>query len=149
MLLLPRPLHSAFSSTTFPASPKTLATANKPEFLKFMGRVATTRTSYPFVVSHVFKSLGVPDTLPHCLRAQYQPAVIRAIFAYCLWGAGVLRPKDYSTFHVFNSGKSAACVPINTTVNNHPGKICTKCNCRRYCLTIRITVICSNSPLST
>ena len=149
MLLLPRPLHSAFSSTTFPASPKTLATANKPEFLKFMGRVATTRTSYPFVVSHVFKSLGVPDTLPHCLRAQYQPAVIRAIFAYCLWGAGVLRPKDYSTFHVFNSGKSSACIPLNTSVNNYPCKKRVKRNCWYDYLTIWIIVICSNSPLST
>lgn len=86
--------------------------------------------------------------VPHCLRAQYQPAVICAICTYCLWFTGVLRPEYYLTIHVFNPGKSPTRIPLNATVNNHPSKICIKCNCRRYYLTIRVTVIPNFSPLS-
>ena len=84
----------------------------------------------------------------HCLRAQYQPVVICAICTYCLWFTGVLRPEYYLTIHVFNPGKSPTRIPLNATVNNHPSKICIKCNCRRYYLTIRVTVIPNFSPLS-
>ena len=89
------------------------------------------------------------NDFPHCLRAQYQPVVICAIFAYCLWVAGVLRPKDYVTFNAVNSGISSPCVPLNTAVNNYPCKKRVKRNCWYDYLTIRITVICSNSPLFT
>ena len=65
-------LHSAFSSTTFSASVKMLATANKLEFLKLMGRVVPTSTSYPNEPSQMNLLLGVPDTLPHCLPSDYQ-----------------------------------------------------------------------------
>ena len=136
--LLPRYLKftAVRASTEHNVSQSVIATASDNPVVGYaIGRV----------ISFSFELMSV--SYPHCLRAQYQPVVICAIFAYCLWVAGVLRPKDYVTFNAVNSGISSPCVPLNTAVNNYPCKKRVKRNCWYDYLTIRITVICSNSPL--
>lgn len=107
--------HSAFSSTTFSASVKILATANKAEFLNCMGRFVLTRVSYPCEPSQANLSLGAPDTLPHCLSTDEQGIV--SYIAGCI----------YFEAYIVNNFGAYAFITVSICNNSHVACV-GKCN---------------------